>query len=567
MYGLAIIIQSQMGENQAFFNNSIIQIFNGYLNFLIAFTIVTGIMVATILSCLLTVARMDDLAVILALGGTFKRIQRVPLAQIFLITFIAGLLGLIGGILSLFSFSLILQTENLNIDFILPLGILYIVFQIIGTYFAAGFFVNVLIRKKMREIIDGQYDAVTINQKEIWGISTKGKISFRLAYLFNKRTRILSWVMIGGTFFLVFLTTFGILGGNIIINTTNSYIDRGYGSDVYVVTRPELESLVKDLYDPMRELRFELSLLTSRFPISANFFDQLPTDCIYETRLLIPGTVRMITEIKTENGTPIGGGSTLMDTYYWGINGSSFSLFDYYGVFFNFPTDYEVYIGDGMIRSYLNEEKAGKLIPKGDHIESVDHFVIEGVVMDPFARGHCVYMDSEILATVNNIPDQKNVLFIKNPSTEIFDLIEDNDLKYFPLEMLKANYFSRSNLFWLVSSIAFLPAMISSGLSLVAYSGLISRVILIKDLRILRLIGGNPKTLKRIIFWVNFLLILYAAPLAILFGFISADSFLIAEALLPSLQAWLLLGVEFLVMILFIYGYIQLFFKEFYKDL
>ncbi|MFX1508331.1 MAG: hypothetical protein ACFFDC_19795, partial [Promethearchaeota archaeon] len=154
-----------------------------------------------------------------------------------------------------------------------------------------------------------------------------------------------------------------------------------------------------------------------------------------------------------------------------------------------------------------------------------------------------------------------------NPNMEIITLIEDNDLSYFSLKILKGNYFTRSNLFWLVSSIAFIPAMISSGLSLVAYSGLISRVVLIKDLRILRLIGGNPTTLKRIILWVNFLLILYAAPLAILFGFISAHSFLIAEALLPSLHAWLLLGIEFLVMILLIYGYIQLFFKEFYKDL
>ena len=108
--------------------------------------------------------------------------------------------------------------------------------------------------------------------------------------------------------------------------------------------------------------------------------------------------------------------------------------------------------------------------------------------------------------------------------------------------------------------------MISAGLSLVAYSGLISRVILIKDLRILRLIGGNPKTLKRVILWVNILLVLYAAPLAVLFGFISAHSFLISEALLPSIQAWILLGVEFLVMTLFIYGYIQLFFKDFYGE-
>ncbi|UCG01883.1 MAG: hypothetical protein JSW11_20045 [Candidatus Heimdallarchaeota archaeon] len=567
MYGLAVIIQSQLGQDRAYFNNSIIQIFNGYLNFLLSFAIVTGILVATILSCLLTVARMDDLAVILALGGTFKRIQRIPLAQIFLITLIAGLIGLIGGILSLFSFNLFLGFDTIVLEEILPLGLVYIIFQIIGTYFAAGFVVNLLIRKKMREIIDGQYEVVTVNQKKIWGIPTKGRIGFRLAYLFNKRSRILSWVMIGGTFMLIFLTAFGILGGSIIINTTSAYIERGYGTEVYVVTNPEIESLLKELYDPMEELRFDSSLLSSRYSIPAEFLNQLPVNCTFEARLLIPGIARMITEIKTENGTPIGSGDTTIETYYWGIDESNFSIFDYYGITFAPPGGLDIYIGDGMIRSYLNEERVGSIIPKGDNIGIVERFEIAGVIMDPFARGHCVYMDSGELARVNNIQNQNNVVFIKKPNSEIFNLVEAFNLKCFSLDNYKSNYLVRSNNFWLISSIAFIPAMISAGLSLVAYSGLIARVILIKDLRILRLIGGNPKTLRRVILWVNILLVLYAAPLAVLFGFISAHSFLIVEARLPSIQAWILLALEFLVMVLIIYRYIKSFFKDFYRIL
>jgi len=532
--------------------------------------IVTGILVATILSCLLTVARMDDLAVILALGGTFKRIQRVPLAQIFVITLISGVIGLIGGTLGLFSLTLFLQIGTIELESFLPIGLVYVACQIIGTYFAAGFVVNLLIRKKMREIIEGQYDVVTFNQTKIWRIPTKGRIGFRLAYLFNKRSRVLSWVMIGGTFMLIFLTVFGILGGNIIINTTNSYIERGYGTNFYVITRPELESLLKDLYDPMKEIRFNSPLLTSGYNIPTSLFDQLPQNCIYEARLLISGSARMITditEINESTGWPIGSGTTTFETYYWGINGSTFSLFDYYGIRFAPPIGLDVYIGDGMIQSYPNDQKIGALIPKGDHINKVERFEIEGVIMDPFARGHCVYMDSEELAKLNEIPDQINVVFIKNPTNEIFRLIETFELSFFSLDDLKANYFTRSGSFWFVSSIAFIPAMVSAGLSLVAYSGLIARVILIKDLRIIRLIGGNPKTLKRIILWINVLLVLYAAPLAILFGFISAHSFLIAEARLPTIQAWLLLGTEFLVMILIIYRYIHSFFADFYKEL
>ena len=571
MYGLAEIIQSQIGQSRAYFNNAIIQIFNGYLNFLISFAIVTGILVATILSCLLTVARMDDLAVILALGGTFKRIQRVPLAQIFVITLISGVIGLIGGTLGLFSLTLLLQIGTIELESFLPIGLVYVACQIIGTYFAAGFVVNLLIRKKMREIIEGQYEVVTVNQTRIWRIPTKGRIGFRLAYLFNKRSRVLSWVMIGGTFMLIFLTVFGILGGNIIINTTNSYIERGYGTNFYVITRPELESLLKDLYDPMKEIQFNSPLLTSEYNIPTSFISQLPQNCTYEARLLFPGLARMITditEINESSGWPIGSGNTTFETYYWGINSSTFSIFDYYGITFAPPIGLDIYIGDGMIQSYPNDQKIGALIPKGDDINIVERFEIEGVIMDPFARGRCVYMDSGWLAKVNDIiPGQINVVFIKNPTNEIFRLIETFELSFFSLDDLKANYLTRSGSFWFVSSIAFIPAMVSAGLSLVAYSGLIARIILIKDLRIIRLIGGNPKTLKRIILWINVLLVLYAAPLAILFGFISAHSFLIAEARLPTIQAWLLLGTEFLVMILIIYRYIHSFFTDFYRSL
>lgn len=567
MYGLAVAIQSQVSQTQAYFNNSIIQIFHGYLNFLLAFSIVTGILVASILSCLLTVSRMDDLAVILALGGTFKRIQRVPLAQIFMITLIAGLIGWLGGILGLLTMGFFLQFETIRLESILPLGLTYVILQIFGTYFAAGFIINLLIRKRMREIIDGQYDVVSVDQTKIWGISTKGRIGFRLAYLFNRRSRILSWIMIGGTFMLIFLTAFGVLGGNIIINTTNSFIERGYGTNIHVVSRPELEPLLKELFNPEKELQLEFSLLQSRYPISDSFFDRLPENLSYETRLLLPGIVRMITQIRAENGWPIGSGNKTMETYFWGINGSQFSLFEYYGVTFGQVMGSNVYIGDGMIRSYNTEDKVGALIPKGEKITDVDRFEIEGVIMDPFARGHCVYMDIEELTRINDIPDENNVIFINNPSIEIRNLIEEFSLKIFSLDDFKTIYFDLSNEFWFVSSIAFIPAMISAGLSLVAYSGLITRVILIKDLRILHLLGSKPKTLRRIILWVNVLLILYAAPLAVLFGYISAHSFLIAEASHPSIQAWILLCTEFLVMVLIIYRYIQSFFKDFYREL
>ncbi|MFX1285886.1 MAG: hypothetical protein ACFFB5_19750 [Promethearchaeota archaeon] len=568
MYGLAVVIQAQIGKSQAYFNNSIIQIFHGYLNFLLAFAVVTSVIIAAILSSLLTVARMDDLAILLALGGTFKRIQRIPLAQIFIMTLIAGLVGWIGGIVGLSILTVILRLEAVNIVETLNLsfGFLYIGCQIIGTYFAAGFIVNLLIRKKFSEIIDGQFEVIDVDQDKIWGMSMRGKIGFRLAYLFNKRSKVLSWVMIGGTFMLIFLTTFGVLGGNIINNTTNSYIERGYGTNICVVTPPELEPILRELYDPSNELQF--SFIDSSYFIPPSFVEKLPENCTFEARLLLKGTIRMITDIKTlPNGTILGGGNKTMETYYWGISESTFSIFDYYGAYITPPREKNAQIGDGMLQSYLNQEIVAAFIPKGEFI--TNRFNIEGVIMDPFARGHCVYMDSTKLAEMKDLQDKtvKNVVFIEKPDEKMINLVEESSLTYFFLDIYKEKYFTFSNSFWVISTTAFIPAMISAGLSLVAYSGLIARVILIKDLRILQLLGANPKTLKRVILWVNIILLLYAAPLAVLFGFTLAYSFLIADPILPSIHAWVVLGIEFLVMILIIYRYVHSFFKDFYRDL
>ncbi len=571
VYGLSLAIQAQIGQTKAYFNNSIIQIFNDHLTFLFNFALVAGIAVAVILSCLLTVARMNDLAILLALGGTFKQIQRVPLAQIFVITLIAGVIGWIGGIVGLSIFLLLLQFTTVNALEVLnfPFGISYIAVQIIGTYVFAGFIVNMLLKKRFREIIDGQYDVVQVDSDKFWGIklSMKNRIGFRLAYLFSKRSRILNWVMITGTFMLIFLTTFGILGGNIIQETTNSYISRGYGSNVYVVTPKEISPVLRELYDPEVELQFDASVINSENVVPTSFFDQLVGNYVFEPRLLLSGVAKMIVAkaYVPSEGWPEGGGNRTLETFYWGVE-SSFSLFDYYGVGIASPTSDTVQIGDGMIRSYFDEQILHSIIPAGD-VEETKRYKVNGVIMDPFARGYSVFMDSQELAYLRNLPDPnaKNVVFIADPDEQIFTLIQNfEQLDYFSLDIYKEKYMGVSNSFWIISTIAFIPAMVSAGLSLVAYSGLIARIILNKDLKILHALGGNQKTLMRVIVWVNLLLVVYAAPLAVFVGFASAYSFLITDPYFPSIQAWLVLGIEFLIMALIIYRYLHYLFREFY---
>jgi hypothetical protein len=559
-YSLASSIQDQMvGTQHKYLNRTIINIFNGYLTYMLIFTVFTGIFVSIILSALLTIARMKDLAILLALGGTFRQIQRVILAQIFLINILSGVLGWIIGVFGISGFIFFFQFNVLNIGSIVNLffGLLYISIQAIGSYFGAGFVIYFLIRIKFREIIEGQFNIVPVKQR-VWGISLRRKAGFLLAYLLSKRSKVLSAVMIVGIFMLITLTTIGVLGGDIIHNTTTSIIDRGYSNDINVITTPELVPIIQDLYDPYQSVNFEHSVLNYIHAIPKDFIDQLPENSTYETRLLIEGEVDMITNvqgIKNESGEYFyGGGNRTFKTFYWGVD-SNFSIINYYNVSdITQPGSDTVFIGDGFLEPRLLESTLTKILC---NFQEIKRFEIKGVILDPFARGHCIYMNSSELSRLNNLdPNLRNVIFIRNPSERVHELVREFSLQLFSLEDFKEKYLAISTSFWLSSAIASIPAIVSTCLSLVAYSGLIVHSILLKDLKIIRILGGNQKTLMRIIIWIN-VLSLRASPLAVLLGFVIAYSLLISDPVLPSLAAWIFLALEFFFCGLLIYYYLK----------
>ena len=569
-YGISISLQSQLGKSEALFNSILLQLFNGNLTFLFFFSIVAGVCVASILSSLLAIARMNDIVVIQSLGATFKSSQRIILAQIFLLTLMSAFIGWIMGIIGLSIFSTILGIksdpfETLNIIF----GILYIFVLICGTYFVSGFIVNLLIRKKSEEIVNGQYEVIEVNSTKMWGIfPIRKKPGLRLAYLFSKRSRILSWVVTFGMFMLILLSSFGILGGNIIMTTTNSYIDRGYGDNIYVISSSELSPLLQDLYNPATGLVFDDTYLNENFTIPSSFLSQLPTDSTHESRLLLLSKVKLVPRVVFDPELAnVSTGWDIKQAYYWGLDTPL--LFNYYGLGnFSIPNDDSVNIGDGIPQYALYGQKARSIMPFYGETDEPHRLNIDGVFMDPFAQGNCVYMNSKIMASIIELsnPSMKNVVFISNPNEEIFDLIEAFSLDYFSLNESELQYKSICYSFWFTSTIAFLPVIISTALSLVAYSGLIARVVLFKDLRTLHSLGSDQKFLRRLILWVNLLTLIFVAPLAIFLGFSLAYSLLIDEARLPTIEAWLILASEFVIMVFLLYGYLHYLFKEFYKS-
>ncbi|MHA2154162.1 MAG: hypothetical protein ACXABU_02405 [Candidatus Hodarchaeales archaeon] len=566
---ISSVLQLQVDQATQMFNGSIINIMDMYLLFLTGFSFLASIISASVLASLLAVSRMKDLAVFQSLGGTFKQIQRIPIAEIFIITSIGGIVGIIEGsvlgalLLSFLDFS-ILQIPIW--EFIL-FSFLFLFFSAVGTYFAAGFVINVFIRRKFREILDSQYFLTPTHPKRIWGIPTKKRTAFRLGHLLQTRARLVSRIMILGILVLTLISSFGILGGSIIQSTTDTYVKGGYGGEdlVIITPSPSFSDIIKRCYDPHEKLTFNPSPNFANEFIPGSFLSNLPSDTIFESRLLVLGTIRLLEALREVNDV-ISAVNSTFNSYIWGVDSSFSSIFNYYSVggSSDYPTEDFMFMADGY-HQFVIHQGVMQVIPKtanGDVLE-LQRFKVSKVLMDPFAKGYCTYLHinslSELSQNITNT--QRNVVFIKNPNEDILNLINISGFDYFYLNSYGKIYQSFSAQFWLVSNIVLLPVVLSIGLSLVAFSSLYI-LILEKDLYIMRVLGCKAKVMKRVIIWINIFVSLPGIFSGLLLGFSSSYSLLIPQPVLPSFSSWFLLISSFLLITILVEQYIRRFVRS-----
>ena len=557
LFLISSALKSQIMQVSGRFNGVILRIMIDYLNFLIIFTLLASIVVASVLASLLTVSRMKDLAIFQSIGGTYKQIQRIPLAEIFIITLIACFLGLFLGVFGGYLLIIVLGLDNFMIN-IVTFGIFvlqFILLSVIGTYFTSGFFVNYLLRKKFSEILNSQYEVGPGSSKTAWGFSTKGRTAFKFGHLFQQRAPMISRIMIVGILILTLIGSFGILGGSIIQETTDSYIKRGYGAEkntTTIVVTPTSDSLttLQLSYDSSLNLDFSGSKDLVKHFFTNEFLSQIPQNTIYESRLLVLGTIHLIVNLGDLNKTGINVGNNTFQTYFWGVDTSFGNVFNYYSVGneIDFPNNEELFIGDGY-HLEMNEKRASKLFPKtidNNSIEDLQRFDIAKMLIDPFAHGFCTYVNINTLTSLTNGKlnnAMRNVIFFQNPDQEIFDLLTEFDLDYFSLYPHNKYYLAFSQQYWLLSNIALIPVIFAIGLSLVAFSNLYA-IIIKKDLYIMRVLGGKDQVLKRILLWINFFVSFQGMIPGFVLGFSLAYSVLTPEPALPTLLSWLILIIS-----------------------
>ncbi len=573
LYIISSALKSQIVQASGKFNGIILQVIIDYMNFLIIFSFLTSIVVASVLVSLLTVARMKDLAIFQSIGGTYKQIQRIPIAEIFIITIFACFLGIFEGIISGYLLLLSLSLNQIVIN-IFSFGFFilqFILISVIGTYFVSGFFVNYLLRRKFNEIMNSQYEIISGTTKTAWGFSTKKRTAFKFGHLFQQRSPMISRVMILGILILTLISSFGLLGGSIIQETTDSYIKRGYGAEknmttIVVTPTQDCSTFLKSQYDPNNELTFEIPTnLTKKF-FSPEFFSQIPQGTIYESRLLSVGTIHLIVNRGDVNKTNINVGNNTFQTYLWGVDSTFGNAFNYYSVGkeLSFPLNDDLFLGDSY-QPEIREKHTSKLFPKTINNESIEpqRFNIAKMLIDPFAHGFCTYINLDsFISLTNSVNDSmRNVIFFNSPNQDIYDLLRTFNLYYFSLQPYSRIYLEFSQNFWSISNTVLIPVFASIGLSLVTFSNLYA-IMIKKDLYIMRVLGGRQWILKRILLWINLLISVQGVIPGILLGFSLAFSVLIPEPILPTISSWIFLFISFSSIIVIIERYLTRFTRQ-----
>ncbi|MHA1945326.1 MAG: hypothetical protein ACXAC6_04000 [Candidatus Hodarchaeales archaeon] len=570
LYIISSALKSQIVQASGKFNGIILQVMIDYMNFLILFSFLTSIVVASVLVSLLTVARMKDLAIFQSIGGTYKQIQRIPIAEIFIITSIACFLGIIEGIIGGYFLLLSLSLNHMVIN-IFSFGFFilqFILISVIGTYLVSGFFVNYLLRRKFNEIMNSQYEIISGTTKTAWGFSTKKRTGFKFGHLFQQRSPMISRIMILGILILTLISSFGILGGSIIQETTDSYIKRGYGAErntttIAVTPTQDCTNFLRSQYDANNELSFDIPMNFTKKFFSPEFFSQIPQGVKYESRLLSIATIHLIVNRGDVNKTNINVGNNTFQTYLWGVDSTFENVLNYYsaGKGNLFPLNDDLFLGDSY-QPEIREKHSSKLFPKTINSEPIDlqRFNIVKMLIDPFAHGFCTYININSLTSLTNSLNNsmRNVIFFSNPNQDIYNFLKTFNLDYFSLQLYSRIYLDFSQNFWSISNTVLIPVFVSIGLSLVAFSNLYA-IMIKKDLYIMRVLGGRQRILKRILLWINLLISIQGVIPGILLGFSLAISVLIPEPILPTISSWILLFISFLSIIIIIERYLTRF--------
>lgn len=540
------------------FSGAINLVYSQFNNVILILILILSITLIMIVLISLILSKKKDIAIMKSLGTLPEYLYGFYLLEVYVIFLVGFLIGTIFGFITYGFFYYIAPLLNIVLSFKIDFFYipLFFIVCLIGIYILPGQFLRRIgiekIVKTLSKDLRHNYDTskrYTIIPR--WLISLGYNLKMAVINTMRQRSRFIRYVIV---FSLVLLTIFTLGLGNLVLgNSSQNWIRKSQGENIVVIGHQDIVNNYSLMYKKFSDPEISFSKDSLNFTKEKYFFNESNINKLKNFTQIINIEKRLIRfcDIRELDGIIYyeeGGYRTVGEqrtgTYpIMGVNSSNLiPNFEIEGRFFD-ETDYyyNMCVGDGLAYNFFEYP-----LTQSIKLESLDKiFHVSGVVIDSFYNGYAGYVDLDELQEVLNIPSTTiNLLLVKyegdllNFKDELSSFIQNNLGDSFSFEALDSIFEENINALRSLNIYPFFMIFIVGIIgiySLYNYqkAGLMEKI---KDFKIMRSIGAKKQSIKRILFFEGFFILLPSIILSLAAGMIINSTILLDRVSLPPVH-------------------------------
>jgi len=569
-------------SNAYYFSGGISIVYSDFTTLILILMLIMAFAVVIIITSTLIVSKKRDIAIMKALGSLPRKLYSFYLTEAYLVFIIGFLVGIIIGFISYGILAIVASffgiVSSFQVDFIYT-PILF--FSCLGGIYVVP---GVLLRKigtqntikLFSKDIPYSYDAskkLTIVPRWLSSIGYNFKIS--IINTIRRKGEFKRYLIVFSIISLI-IFTLG-LGSMVLRNSSQEWIEKSQGTDIIAIGHRDVVQNYTLMYDMFS---------SPDIIITENDIDFLDPNYLFN--LSVVEELQNISEIEKIDQRMINFfNATELDGYHYyedggyvvagqqrsavlpiiGLNTSEMIQdFEIEGTYFEEADPIYMMIGDGL--SYNFFDYAFSQSMRIEELGLGHSFHVSGVVLDSFYSGFAGYIDLEVMqGELNFNSNEINLLLLKVKSGEYSKVIGDieliingtlgNNFSFVNLNQTFENNYQFLNNLTLYPSVIIIMMAVISIISLYNYQkgNILEKA---KDFLIMRAVGSQYKSIKRILFLEAVYIIIPSLLLSLGIGMILNSAILLYRAYLPHVSIpFIVGGILFVAFIIF--NYLSLF--------
>ena len=555
--GLNILVRPYF-LNEFFFSGSINEIFSQYNTLIQILLIILAIIIVLAISTTLVITKKKDIGIMRALGTLPRKLYNFYFLEVYIIFFIGFVLGLIFGLISFGIFSLIINFLGFPIKFQIDLIYTPILFFscLFGIFFITGYTLRKIGKQKIIKTfskdIPYNFDASKeINFIPKWLSSLGFNVKISIINTIRRKGEFRRYLIV---FSLISLIIFTLGLGTIVLRTSSqTWIRKSQGENIIALGHQDVINNYSLMYNMFSEPEISITTETINFTNKHYFFNFNNISEIEYIDEIEKIDKRIINFYDVQE---VQGFHFFEDIQDYRVVGQSrrgsipiigvnpeylIQNFEIEGKFFTNEDAFDnMTIGDGLALNFFDYALDQSL-----KLTSYDKtFHIAGVVIDSFYSGWAGYVSLDIIQQELNLTGEINLVLLKINSDSYHRIKGEltNILNKLGPEFthLRLDHVFNENLTFLFN-LSLYPLFLIIIVSIIGILSLYnyqksSIMYKARDFLIMRAIGSNNTSLKKILFLESIYVIVPSLLLSLGIGMILNSIVLFARVHLPPLH-------------------------------